>query len=230
MEHHSDLRAGPPRMGLHMEPQEGKMEITAKGVTYFSDKWCLGSRAHTRRCHHRQGSTKPHFYSSRAGSSWGPSVPQRTHCHSGYLKQRPGARPSERQCGRAPGGPRPEAWTKITVSELSYPRQRWAGVILLPRQIIVMPTGDTRFLLIFLAKNRCKRFLSLIFLRSTQIPVLNVYIFISYSLWLCENELLEQNMEVNFVFLMILIMFWLLKAMILIFSYFTFHKLFYPQW
>lgn len=96
---------------------EGKMGSAGLQDTYFSDKWCLGTLAHTRRCRHR-GSRKPRFYSSRAGSSWGPSAPQHTRCHSGHLKG--GTRARLREAGRA--GASAAKWetrTKVTTSNLS---------------------------------------------------------------------------------------------------------------
>lgn len=52
--------------------------------TYFSDRWCLCILEHTHRFL-RLESRRHHSYSYRGGSSLGPSVLLRTHCHSGYL-------------------------------------------------------------------------------------------------------------------------------------------------
>lgn len=52
--------------------------------THSSDRWCLCIPGHTHKCLHLE-SRMPRSYSCRAGSSWGPSGPQHTHCHSEYL-------------------------------------------------------------------------------------------------------------------------------------------------
>ena len=109
---------------------EGKADLSTYGDTYFSDTWCLGTLARTHRCHHL-GSTKPHFCSSRAESSWGPSVPQHTRCHSGHLKQRTRARLTKRQWGLVPLGHKvPDEEEEEEDShgiQAGLSLQRWAG-------------------------------------------------------------------------------------------------------
>lgn len=66
--------------------REGETEILKRLFRpYFSDKWCLCILAHTHRFRHLE-SRMLHFCSNKTMSNLGPTVPQRTHCHSECLQ------------------------------------------------------------------------------------------------------------------------------------------------
>lgn len=115
-EHRCKRRGGIEVVVLPTCVRKGRWNLCLRD-TYFSGTWCLGIQAHIHRCHHR-GNTKLHFYSSRAGSSWGPSVPRHKRCHNAHLKRgtqgKAEGRLCEAFCGRAL-----KNGTKFTILNLS---------------------------------------------------------------------------------------------------------------